>query len=189
VKAIYLAPMGVIEETVLETLEVCLWQIFGFEVRRMHPLPDPQYAYDSAAQQYSSTLILKSMIRFIPKDAVRMLGITQRDLFIPMLSFVFGHAQVNGPAAVISLERLRQEFYHLPHNDAVFLHRVMKEAVHEVGHTFGLIHCPDTRCAMSLSNAIQHVDKKSEELCVNCSILFNDITQHIRRDNGMEIRR
>jgi archaemetzincin len=63
----------------------------------------------------------------------------------------------------------------------------MKEAVHELGHTFGLIHCSDARCAMSLSNAIQQVDKKTEELCTNCSILFGDITKHIRRGNGMEI--
>ena len=135
-KAIYLAPLGTIEDIVLETLEVCLWQVFGFEIRRMNPLPDPQYAFDGTVQQYSSTLILKSMLRSVPKDSIRMLGITQHDLFIPMLSFVFGHAQVNGSAAVISLERLRQEFYHLPKNDTVFLHRVMKEAVHEIGHTF-----------------------------------------------------
>lgn len=188
-KAMYLAPMGVIEESVLETLEVCLWQVFGFEVRRMSPFPDPQYAYDDAAKQYNSALILKSLIRNIPKDSIRMLGITQRDLFIPMLSFVFGHAQVNGPVAVISLDRLRQEFYQLPGNDAVFLHRVMKEAVHEVGHTFGLIHCPDQRCAMSLSNAIQQVDKKSDELCSDCTIIFNEITHQLRRENGMEMRR
>lgn len=188
-KAIFIAPVGAIEEEILTTLEMTLWQIFGFEVRRMDPFPDPEYAFDRTAHQYSSTLILKTLITSIPKDSIRVLGVTQRDLFIPMLSFVFGHAQVNGPAAVISLARLRQEFYHLPENKNLFLHRVMKEAVHELGHTFGLIHCSDVRCAMSLSNAIQQVDKKSEELCADCSILYNDITLQLRRSNGMEMRR
>lgn len=185
-KAIYLVPFGEIEEEALSTLELTLWQIFGFDVRRSEPLPDPAYAFDGTTGQYSSTLILRELITRVPKDSVRVLGITQHDLFIPMLSFVFGHAQVNGPAAIISLARLRQSFYHLPENRELFLHRVMKEAVHELGHSFGLLHCADTRCAMSLSNAIQHVDKKTEELCANCSILFDDISSHMRRMNGTE---
>ena len=187
-KAIYLVPFGDIEDEVLSTLEISLWQIFGFNVRRMTSFPDPAYAFDTVANQYSSTAILKELVTRIPKDSVRVLGITQRDLFIPMLSFVFGHAQVNGPAAVISLSRLRQNFYHLPENRELFLHRVMKEAVHELGHTFGLVHCADTKCAMSLSNSIQQVDNKTEELCVNCTILFDDISTHMRRLNGMEKR-
>ena len=186
--AIYLVPFGIIDEEVMSTLEICVWQIYGFEVRRMSNLPDPDYAFDRQTNQYSSTLLLKNLLHKVPNDAVRVLGVTNHDLFIPMLSFVFGHAQVNGPVAVISLARLRQEFYQLPQNKSLFLHRVMKEAVHELGHTFGLIHCSDVRCAMSLSNAIQQVDKKSEELCENCSILFEEFTKHKDRINGMEIQ-
>lgn len=186
--AIYLMPFGTIDEDLFGPLEVCLWQVFGLDVKRMPPLPDPSFAFEQKSGQWNSTLILKDLVRRVPDDAVRVLGITERDLFIPMLSFVFGHAQLNGPAAVISLSRLRQEFYRLPANVPLFHHRVMKEAVHELGHTFGLVHCPDTRCAMSLSNAIQQVDKKNEELCSNCSILFDDITKHIRRTNGMEMQ-
>jgi archaemetzincin len=172
----------------MSTLEVCVWQIYGYEVKRMPNLPDPSYALDAKTNQYSSALLLKDLLRRVPSDAVRVLGVTNHDLFIPMLSFVFGHAQVNGPVAVISLARLHQEFYRLPENKQLLLHRVMKEAVHELGHTFGLVHCSDGRCAMSLSNAIQHVDKKTEELCANCSILFEDFTKQKRRENGMEIQ-
>lgn len=183
-KAIYLVPMGSIDDEVMETLGVCLWQIFGFEVKRMPAQPEPVYAYDNQTHQYSSTALLKNLLNNIPDDAVRVLGVTTCDLFIPMLSFVFGHAQVNGTAAVISLARLHQSFYHLPENREVFLHRVMKEAVHELGHTFGLIHCSDQRCAMSLSNAIQQVDRKSGELCANCSILFDDAIHTMRRSGA-----
>lgn len=184
--AIYLAPFGLIDADVLEILETCLWQIFGFEVKRINNLPEPDFAFDKIANQYSSTLILREIVKQIPDDAERVLGITKHDLFIPMLSFVFGHAQVNGKAAVISLARLQQNFYHLPENRHLFLHRVMKEAVHELGHTFGLLHCSDVQCAMSLSNTIQQVDKKNEELCTNCSILFEDSINHMRRISDAE---
>lgn len=185
-KAIYLVPLGSIDDDVTDALAICLWQIFGFDVKRLPELPEPAYAFDSRTMQYSSTLILRELLKNIPKDAERMLGITTHDLFIPMLSFVFGHAQVNGPAAVISLARLHQSFYQLPENPDLFFHRVMKEAVHELGHTFGLVHCSDPRCAMSLSNAIQQVDRKTEELCANCAILFEDSIHDIRRTDGRE---
>lgn len=185
-KAIYLVPLGSIDDDVMETLAMCLWHVYGFEVKRSPALPEPAYAYDNKTAQYGSTAILKELLRNVPKDAVRVLGITTHDLFIPMLSFVFGHAQVNGPAAVISLARLHQSFYRLPENRDLFVHRVMKEAVHELGHTFGLVHCSDQRCAMSLSNAIQQVDRKTEELCADCAVLFQDSIHEIRRTNGME---
>ncbi len=185
-KAIYLVPVGPVDGELMETLEACLWQIFGFEMKRLPAMQDPAYAFDQLAQQYSSTLILKELLKNIPKDAVRVLAITERDLFIPMLSFVFGHAQVNGPAAVISLARLRQEFYRLPGNNLLFLYRVMKEAVHELGHTFGLVHCTDPACAMSLSNTIQQVDRKTEELCENCSILLEESIKTQKHSRKME---
>ena len=186
--AIYLVPFGMIEDDVMSTLEICAWQIFGFEVQRIPNLPDPDYAFDHHSNQYSSTLLLKNLIHQAPNDAVKLLGVTNEDLFIPMLSFVFGHAQLNGSAAVISLARLHQEFYSLPENKQLFLHRAMKEAVHELGHTFGLVHCSNPKCAMSLSNTIQHVDRKTEELCSNCSIVLEESINHIRRENGMEIQ-
>lgn len=185
-KAVYLVPFGAIDDEVLSVLEIGLWQIFGCEVKRLTPLDEPEYAFDPATRQHNSALLLKALVRSIPADALRVLGVTHCDLFIPMLSFVFGHAQVNGPAAVISLARLHQEFYGVGKNHQLFLHRVIKEAVHELGHTFGLIHCSDTTCAMSLSNSIQQVDVKSEELCSNCSILFEESLKQIRRMNGGE---
>lgn len=187
-KTIYIAPYEMINDEVLSLLEVALWQIFGFTVKRLAPLAVPSNVKDERTGQWNSTVLLKDLLQKIPGDAVRVLGVTTHDLFIPMLSFVFGHAQVNGPAAVISLARLRQEFYQLPGNNPLFHHRITKEAVHELGHTFGLLHCSDQSCAMSLSNSITQVDKKTEELCKNCSILFEENTQYIRRSDGMEIQ-
>lgn len=172
--SIYLIPFGPIEDELLLELEIGLWQVFGFNMKRLPAFPDPDYALDPKANQWSSIPILKHLLQARPVDAVRVLGITERDLFIPMLSFVYGHAQLSGPAAVISLARLRQKFYRLPPNDPLLHHRAMKEAVHELGHTFGLVHCSDPECAMSLSNSIRMVDAKRPELCTNCSELLEE---------------
>ena len=88
--------------------------------------------------------ILRSLLNLKPEGENRLLGITDVDLFIPMLSFVLGQAQLGGPTAVVSVARLRQEFYGLPPDLPLLRARAVKEAVHEIGHTFGLTHCADS---------------------------------------------
>ena len=183
--ALYVAPIGRIQEDVLHELSIGLWRVFGFEVKQFPSLPYPDYALDRQRKQFSSTDILAEIKKLHAVDMVKVLGITECDLFIPMLSFVFGHAQVNGTSAVISLARLKQQFYGLPDNHEVLLARTVKEAVHELGHTFGLIHCTDAACAMSLSNAIRLVDSKTDELCPSCTILLEQKIKHIV-SNGLE---
>ena len=89
-----------------------------------------------------------------------MLAVTDRDLFIPVLTFVYGHAQLGGRVAVVSLARLRQEFYGMAPNHELLLERAAKEALHESGHTFGLVHCADRSCAMSLATNIRQIDDR-----------------------------
>ncbi|HXZ41474.1 MAG TPA: hypothetical protein VEG68_12100, partial [Terriglobales bacterium] len=98
----------------------------------------------------------------------RVLGVTAVDLYIPILTFVFGEAQVGGPCAVVSLHRLRQEFYGLPPDGKLLQHRLLKESVHEIGHTVNLAHCDDYRCAMAPSHAVEWIDLKESSLCVAC---------------------
>lgn len=179
-KAIHIVALGAVDEEALAAIEVCLWHSYGFDVKRMPPQGEPAFALDTQRGQYSSVFLLRNLVREVPTDAVRLLGVTEKDLFIPMLSFVFGQAQLNGSSAVVSLARLRQEFYGLPVNNAVLCARAVKEAVHEVGHTFGLTHCADTRCPMSLSNNVRQVDLKGDELCKSCSIILEENTKHIR---------
>jgi archaemetzincin len=174
VTAIYLVAVGSVDEEILAGIEVCLWQAFGFATRRLSPLGDPAPAYDPQRQQYSVIAIMKDLLKQCPADAIRLLAITERDLFIPMLSFVFGQAQLRGKIAIVSLARLRQEFYGLPANPVLFISRVFKETVHEMGHTFGLTHCLDRECPMSLSTNIQQVDAKGEAFCANCAILLRE---------------
>ena len=90
------------------------------------------------------------------------------DLAIPVLTFLFGQAQLDGPVALLSLCRLRQEFYGLPADEALLRERAAKETLHELGHTFGLTHCSDMRCSMSLSTDIALVDAKGGRYCPRC---------------------
>lgn len=171
---IYLAPGEGVEDTVLDVMESCLSSTFGLPARRSGPLPEPGSAYDPQRRQYSSTHMLRMLAKNVPSDAGRLLGITERDIYIPMLSFIFGQAQLGGSVALISLARLRQEFYHLPSDPGLLLERACKEAMHELGHTFGLTHCLDPRCTMSLSTSLQQVDAKSRMFCRSCTVLLEE---------------
>ena len=109
-----------------------------------------------------------------PAEAKRILGVTDVDLAIPMLSFLFGQAQLDGQVAIVSLSRLRQEFYGLPADETVLRERAVKEVLHEMGHTFGLVHCSDSTCVMSLATHIGLVDSKSERYCSPCGVQLSE---------------
>lgn len=179
-KSMYIVPLGRIEEEILSSIEQGLARVYGFDVKRLAGLPEPDYAFDEQRKQHSSALILRQLVSRVPEDAVSMLAITSRDLFIPMLSFVLGQAQLSGPAAIVSLARLDQAFYGLPPDRAIHLQRAVKEAVHEVGHTLGLTHCANNLCPMSLSNNVMHVDIKGAELCGSCAIVVKETTRNAR---------
>ena len=171
---IYLVPLGTVDDEILTVIETCLGTHFGIETRRLAPLAEPEFAFDVRRRQYSSTLILRTLVEQPPADAARILAVTEKDLFIPMLSFIFGQAQLNGRVAIISLARLRQEFYELPPNRILLVSRMVKEALHEVGHTFGLIHCLQRSCPMSLSTNVHQVDTKGSNFCSGCRAFLRE---------------
>ena len=127
---------------------------------------------DSIRDQFNSTWILTQLLKSESEESCKILGVTSVDLFIPVLTFVFGEAQLEGRAAVVSTYRLRDELYGLPGNPDRLKTRLEKEAVHELGHTFGLIHCPNPGCVMHASTYAEEIDFKSREFCNNCSTLL-----------------
>jgi len=170
VNAFYLVAIGKVPDKVWEWIEDTATEWFPLPVRRLPPLSIPDSAYDGKRKQYQSVEIMKLVAQNAPRDASRVLGVTDVDLSIPMLSFLFGQAQLDGTVAIVSLCRLQQEFYGLPARDDVLRERLTKEVLHEMGHTFGLVHCPEQKCAMSLSTHIGMVDTKSEQYCSRCSL-------------------
>ena len=144
-------------------------------------LPGLEFAYDAGRNQFGSIPVLEMLSRRCPADALKLLAVTERDLFIPVLTFVFGHAQLGGRVAVISLARLRQEFYGMAPDREVFFERAYKEALHETGHTFGLVHCTERRCAMSLATGIRQIDLKDAAFCPSCAARL----QRNSRESGL----
>ncbi len=140
---------------------------------RSQPLGiDLTHFFDPDRQQYHATLLLAELLRHLPPSGGRIVGITAEDLYIPVLTFVFGQAQLGGPAAVVSVMRLHSQFYGLPPDERLLVDRAVKEVVHELGHGFGLVHCPDRTCVMSSSTYVEDVDLKGERYCAECTGLL-----------------
>jgi archaemetzincin len=166
---IVLLPIGQVEEWILGILEKDLEKKFECRVKRHKSIDLPNDALNPARGQYHSSLILQKARHLVEaKKQDIVLGITDVDLYTDGLNFVFGEAELGGQWAIISLARLRQSYYSMPENRAVFLARAMKEAVHELGHVFGLEHCPDPDCVMHFSNSLADTDRKSASFCPRC---------------------
>ncbi len=128
----------------------------------------PTETLDTRRGQRSSTRILRWLLGHVPPGADKVVGLTDADLFIPVLTFVFGEAQLGGRAAVVSTARLSNRYDGSPAAAATVAARLTKECLHELGHTFGLVHCAAPDCVMARSNAVQDVDRKRAGFCAGC---------------------
>ena len=165
---IYIVPIELEDPSYLEKLERFIFSVFHLRTKRREFKINLKDAFDPSRVQYNSSLILRQLIKKPPLDAEKILGVLDVDLFIPILTFVFGEAQLKGIGAVVSTRRLHNRFYGLPENREVTTDRLLKEAVHELGHTFGLIHCSQPKCVMNSSTYAENIDQKPAELCPLC---------------------
>lgn len=169
---IRLVPIGGPDPTLLESLRPALQEEFGALCDILKTSFDPSPSLHAERGQCYSTEILCRMKNDLAKEPGQLLGVTPLDLYIPILTFVFGEAQVNGRCAIVSTHRLRQEFYGLPPDPKLFEDRLIKEAVHELGHALGLTHCDDYLCAMAASHSVEAIDLKSRNLCAACRVRY-----------------
>lgn len=165
---LHLLPVGEVDRRLLEELRRDLASEFRVRCQILPSRIDPDFAFHNQRQQYHSTEILRRMEKAVSEGCWRMLGITSHDLYMPVLTFVFGEAQLNNACAVVSTHRLRQEFYGLPASDELLRQRLLKEAIHELGHTFGLTHCREYDCVMAASHAVERIDLKNSTFCPAC---------------------
>jgi archaemetzincin len=164
---IALVTVGEVDQDIVETLKEDLNRVFGNEVWVGKGMPTPHTAFNRKRNQYLSTMILDALMN--EKEFMvfeKVLGIVDHDLYVPELNFVFGEASRR--VAVISLARLKQEFYNLPQDESLFHKRALTEAVHELGHTYGLGHCGNPLCVMFFSNSLIDTDRKGSEFCPKC---------------------
>ena len=145
-----------------------LAQVFGLTVEQIPAGFDPQRAFDDSRGQYNSRVLLAQLERSASAEIVKVLGVAGVDLFIPVLTYVFGEAQLDSRAAVVSTYRLDNALYGLPSDADLLFNRLCKESIHELGHTFGLVHCADGRCVMASSPQLTGVDLKSARFCADC---------------------
>ena len=167
-KRIEILPFGLVPGGILRELREGLAREFAVPCEVLAPEPEPEFAFNLARRQYYSTQILLEMNRRPLPNALKILGVTAVDLYIPILTFVFGEAQMQGGCAVVSTHRLHQEFYGLPADPGLMRNRLLKEAVHELGHTLSLAHCEDYQCVMSPSHGVEWIDLKTHRLCKEC---------------------
>jgi len=181
VRTLYLAALGHVDAPLMKAAGQAVLDWFPFDVV---PLPEMKIEtewFRPARQQYESVPMMQALAAAMPSDGARMLGLTSADIAIPMLSFLFGQAQFNGPVALVSVARLRQEFYGMPADESLLMERLRKEVLHELGHTSGLIHCPEAECAMSLATHIGLVDMKQPAFCQACG---SQLVRHLAALRG-----
>lgn len=165
---ILIKALGELDIQFLETVRKNTKQIFGCPVDLLDNSQIPGGIYNEQRGQYDASLLLPSLKEHGLSEHTKLLGIVNVDIYIPELNYVFGLADISSDKAIISLARLRQEFYGLPCNELLFLDRTIKEAVHELGHIFGLQHCNNANCVMYFSNSLHDTDVKSRNFCENC---------------------
>ncbi|HUU28837.1 MAG TPA: archaemetzincin family Zn-dependent metalloprotease [archaeon] len=167
-ETIYISPVNFKDNELFESLSHELSRRFGFPCAIFPLAKDLSFAFNPDRGQYHSTKIFRLLGAEIPEDGLRILIVVHVDLYVPELRFVFGEAEIGGPAAIISLARLWPEFYRLKPDRTLFKARTVKEAVHELGHTFGLAHCGNPSCVMFFSNSLLDTDRKKSDFCPAC---------------------
>lgn len=170
---LYIVPLGKIPSPVIEAVRAALAGTYGFEVLMHEEVPLPVASFNIDRQQFLSFMVIEELAR-MGLDGV-VLGIADEDLYAQGLNFVFGEADREKQVTVISITRLRKEFYGGKPDEELLVQRAVKEAVHEAGHIVGLPHCPKTDCVMHFSNTISHTDLKSAEPCPVCRRMHKGI--------------
>jgi archaemetzincin len=169
---IIISPIGNLDPQLIKQVGQEVHRITGYRSRTEPVLQNVDFAFESSRDQHCSTPILKKLAGLAPPQAVKILAICREDLFIPILTHVYGEAQLGGKACIISTHRLNEGLG--TGSSEIFIQRVVKEAIHELGHTFNLRHCKNHTCCMHYCRTIKDVDRKTHQLCRYCKVLLED---------------
>ena len=173
-KRIYVVPIEFHDTFLLDSLCLFLSNTFQMPALIKNKSININQAFDPLRNQYNSSSLLAQLIGNPPQDAGRILGVCSFDLCIPILTFVFGEAQLEGIGAIVSACRLKNEFYGGKPDNHLLMERFLKESTHELGHTFGLYHCHTPGCVMTNSTFVEDIDEKSVLFCRECSAIIRE---------------
>ena len=167
-KEISLVSLGGFENEFLERMAKELNVIFGIDVTISHEHHDIAVYFEPARKQYNANKLLQLIHNEYAGNSLKSVGLLQVDLFIPILTYIFGQAIYNGNAGIVSVYRLKNEQYGLAANDKLLFERFKKVIIHELGHTFGLIHCHIPSCVMRPGTYVEDIDQKKHFFCKKC---------------------
>ena len=132
--------------------------------------------YDPGRRQYNGTKLLKEVDTIYASEQYKTLGLFSVDLFIPILTYIFGQAFLNGRTGIASLYRFSNERYGIDNDEKFLQERFKKEVIHELGHTYGLVHCHVPTCVMRSSTYVEDIDQKEAGFCINCRELLRSVS-------------
>ena len=172
---ILLVSHGQFGKDFLEKIKHDIQLIFGLKVNYIVDRTDLNPFFDASRRQYDANKLLKHLVSISPSDKTKTLGLYQVDLFIPILTFIFGQAVFKGKTGVVSTYRLRNEQYGMNGNEILMYERFRKVVFHELGHAFGLIHCHVPSCVMRSSTYVEDIDQKKHLFCPKCKEDLNSL--------------
>lgn len=172
-KTIILISCGHFEKNVIDKISSDLLNLFGLPLDVRHCSLDLSRFYNPGRRQYDANLILKKVSELAPRGAYKTIGLLRVDLFIPILTYIFGQSVLNGNTGIVSLYRLRNELYGLQQDDRLLTERFRKVVIHELAHSFGLIHCLNPSCIMRSSTYVEDLDQKKLGFCNKCTEELN----------------
>jgi archaemetzincin len=155
------------EPTLERYLSEILTARFRTKIQIFYDNDLPKNAFSSRRKQYNAEILINVLLKYKDNESI-ILGIIDEDLYIEKFNFIFGLANHYDRTAIVGLARLRQQFYGLPADNNLFFKRVGKEAVHEIGHVYGLSHCHIIKCVMHFSNTLGDTDIKDDDFCDQC---------------------
>ena len=165
---ITLISFGYFERDFLEKTAEAVQHEFQYAVNIKEGHIDLSEYYDPARRQYNGNMLLKQVDTFTFPESVKIIGLFNVDLFIPILTFIFGQALLGGRTGIASLYRFSNERYGMSGNDQIQLDRFKKMVIHELGHTFGMTHCHTPTCVMRSSTYVEDLDQKEQHFCIHC---------------------
>jgi len=165
---IILISFGYFEEDFIQSIAETVIHEFNLPVNVREGHLDLSEFYDSGRRQYNGTKLLTEVDSLYASDGNKTLGLFSVDLFIPILTYIFGQAFLNGRTGIASIYRLSNERYGINTDNKLVLDRFQKEVIHELGHTFGLVHCYNPTCVMRSSTYVEDIDQKNAKFCPKC---------------------
>ena len=165
---ITLISFGYFEKHILEKTYEAVKEEFNCSVSLKEGHLDLSEFYDNARRQYNGNMLLKQVDSMTFPGSFKTIGLFNVDLFISILTFIFGQAFLGGRTGIASLYRLSNEHYGMTVDKNLLLERFKKEVIHELGHTFGLIHFNNSICVMKSSTYVEDIDQKRQHFCLSC---------------------